>query len=277
MPILTFVTKQPRPEFDLWIKNAHPEIVIRERTVIDEFATQWHVDRALTKDRMDFMRREFRIDVFQTIEDVEIKLFMADMDSTIVSGETLDEMAKVAGIGEDIAEITARAMRGELDFEKALRERINLLKGQPSSLIDRVLNDMQFNEGAASLLEHLKSRGVYCVLVSGGFTDFTARVADMMGFDAHFGNTLDLKDGMFTGEVIPPILDKNFKLQKLLELKARLGLNPDQVMAVGDGANDLPMLEAAGIGVSYYGKPLLTDMLPNRVEFTDLSALAYLV
>lgn len=277
MPILTFVTPEPRTEFDLWVKQSHPEITIHARTVIDAHATRWVVGRTLSKDRLDYIRKEFHIDVFQTDDTNNIKLFIADMDSTIVNGETLDDMADMAGLGQEIANITDRAMRGELDFKAALIERVKKLEGQSASLIDRAFTRLRYNDGAEELMKHLKSNGVHCVLISGGFTQFTSYVAEDLGFDDHFGNELGVKDGLFTGEVIPPILDKNFKYQKLLELKARMGIATDQVMAVGDGANDLPMLQAAGLGIAYYGKKLLRDTIINRIDYTDLKSLIYLV
>lgn len=277
MPILTFVTPEPKAEFDLWVKQSHPEIKIRKRTVIDPYATRWETDRVLTKDRMDFIRKEFHIDVFQTEEENDIRLLIADMDATIVEGETLDDMAAMAGIGDEIAAITDRAMRGELDFKQALTERVKRLQGYPAALIDRVLNSMVYSSGVAELMAHLKARKVHCVLVSGGFTQFTARVAADLGFDAHFGNTLCVEDGIMTGAVAEPILDKNFKYQKLLELKARQGITAEQVMAIGDGANDVPMLEAAGVGIAYHAKPIVRDAIANRIDYTDLKSLMYLV
>jgi phosphoserine phosphatase len=251
----------------------------------------------LNKTQIDGIRQEFKIDVFQT-DGAAIKLFMADMDSTIVNGETLDDMAEIAGIGDKVADITARAMAGELDFEGALMERVGLLKGQPASIIDEALFRMTLNKGAEKLLNHLKSKDIYCVLVSGGFTQFTSDVAEHLEFDAHFGNILltgqttnvqDItflaqnvpaiippEDLVITGEVGKPILDKNFKQKKLQELQNAMQFNASEIMGIGDGANDLPMLKAAGVGVAYYGKPLLRESLINQINYTDLSSLIYL-
>ena len=302
MPILTIVTPEPKPEFDLWIKKSYPDIAIEHRHIIDDRAVEWVISQSLHKDILDKIRAEHKVDIFQFEKKPNIRLFVADMDSTIVSGETLDDMAEIAGIGDKIAAITERAMKGELDFEEALRERVNMLAGQPASLIDQTLDALRYNKGAKELLLHLKSKDIYCVLISGGFTQFTTIVADKLGFDDHFGNqlvmaprTIESKyrlpflgqtdplvippDNMtfFTGEVKTPILDKMFKRDKLLQLQSDMGLKNNQTMAIGDGANDLPMLQAAGLGVGYHGKPLLKEALENRIDYTDLRSLIYIL
>jgi phosphoserine phosphatase len=298
MPYLTFVTPNPEKDFDLWIKKSHPDITIDDRVILDDHAVRWAVEKTITKEVLDAIRHEFKIDILQT-EGTPIKLFMADMDSTIVSGETLDDMAALCGIGEQIASITDRAMRGELDFEAALNERVALLKGMSVSIIDQALNEMCLNNGAEALLKGLKSKEIYCVLISGGFTQFTSYIADQLGFDAHYGNVLltepqqDVRDISFlgqgapaivppdqlvlSGEVQKPILDKHFKHQKLKELQSKMNLEPSEIMAIGDGANDLSMLQAAGVGVAYFGKPLLQETLINQINYTDLSSLIYLI
>jgi phosphoserine phosphatase len=276
MHVLTFVTPKPQKDFDLWIKKSHPDIPIEDREVIDDRAVNWFVQEALPKDGCDAIRQEFRVDVFQQkMDQREKKLFLADMDSTIVAGETLDDMAFKAGLGDKIAAITDRAMRGELDFEQALKTRVGMLAGLSTDIIEETLNELIINSGADQLLTHLKSKEVYCVLISGGFTQFTSVVADRLGFDAHFGNELIIEDSVLTGNVKLPILDKNFKRQKLDDLAKQMDLRPHETMAIGDGANDLPMLKAAGFGVGYYPKPLLKDTLINRIEHTDLSSLIY--
>ncbi len=276
MHVLTFVTPNPTQDFDLWIKKSHPDIIIDDRTVLDDRAVRWNIQNPLDKNIIDAIRREFRVDVFQT-NATAIKLFMADMDSTIVSGETLDDMAKLVGIGDKVADITERAMRGELDFEAAIDERVSLLAGMSTDIIGQALGAMTLNKGAWELLAHLKYKGVYCVLISGGFTQFTSAVANDLGFDVHFGNELIIKGDVLTGEVQRPILDKNFKLQKLSDLKSQMQLIDDEIMAIGDGANDLPMLSNAGVGVAYHGKPILKNAMVNRIEYTDLSSLIYVV
>jgi phosphoserine phosphatase len=274
MPILTFVTPQPQNDFDLWVKKSYPDIVIETREVLDGFAVRWHVDNALSKATLDTVRQEFRIDVFQT-NGAPIKLFMADMDSTIVNGETLDDMAKLAGIGDKISAITERAMRGELDFEQAISERVGMLAGMDASIIDRALANSKPNNGAEDLLRHLKSKNIYCVLISGGFNQFTSHFAKKLGFNDHFGNELIIENGKLTGDVKCPILDKKFKAQKLSELMSSMSITADNIMAIGDGANDLPMLQSAGMGVAYHGKPTLRETMMNRIDYGDLSALRY--
>jgi len=185
-------------------------------------------------------------------------------------------MAELAGIGNEIATITTRAMRGELDFEQALVERVKMLSDKPKTLIDDALAEITLNSGAEKLLMHLKSKGIYCVLISGGFTPFTSFVAEKLGFDAHFGNELIMKDDCLSGLVKFPILDKDFKAKKLQEFKDQMQLNDTQTMAIGDGANDLPMLQSAGLGVAYHGKPLLRDTCMNRIDYGDLSTLCYI-
>jgi phosphoserine phosphatase len=276
MDVLTFVTPQPQPDFDLWIKKSYPNIMIENRVVLDDRAVQWYISQPLDKIIIDSIRREFRVDVFYT-DRTPIKLFMADMDSTIVHGETLDDMAALVGIGDKIAAITARAMAGELDFEQALLHRISMLKGFSTEIIDKTLHETQINSGAEELLNHLKKKNVFCVLISGGFIQFTSKIAEKLQFNAHFGNELVIHDQTISGDVKRPILDKHFKLQKLHELQNQMGLNPREIVAIGDGANDLPMLNAAGIGVAYHGKPILKDTLINQINYTDLSSLIYII
>jgi len=277
MPILTLVTPNKTPEFDMWIKNAYPDIAIEDRVVLcDCNAVQWMIKKSLSKDILDAIRAKFRVDVIQQDEPNDIKLFMADMDATIVVGETLDDMASRAGVGGKISIITERAMRGELDFETALIERVGLLNEISADIIDETLHEMELNPGANVLLSHLKSRGVYCVLISGGFTQFTSKIAERLGFDAHFGNELIIQNGVLSGDVTRPILDKAFKRTKMDELKISMQLQASQIMAVGDGANDLPMLQGAGLGIGYYPKPLLKTTLVNTIEYTDLSTLRYM-
>jgi phosphoserine phosphatase len=279
MHVLTFVTSQPNADFDLWIKKSYPDIGIQDREILDMGkAVSWVVENEIDKLILDRIRKEFKIDIFQqNIDHRTKKLFMADMDSTIVSGETLDDMATLAGVGDEIAAITARAMRGELDFEQALRKRVGMLKNLPITIIEQAIDEMRLNAGAQQLLTHLKSSGIYCVLISGGFTQFTSVVADRLGFDQNLGNQLITDNGYLTGDVGTPILDKNFKAAKLKKLSTGMQLKSHETIAIGDGANDLDMLQNAGMGVGYYPKPLLQDALVNRIEYTDLSSLIYAI
>lgn len=203
------------------------------------------------------------------------KLLIADMDATMVAGETLDEIAAQAGIGEQVAAITARAMRGELDFETALNERVRLLTGQPSALLDKVLEAMTLNSGARTLVGTMKEAGATCVLVSGGFTFFTGAVAGLCGFDHHHGNNLGIMGEQLTGKVTLPILDKNAKLKFLNHYVQEAGIDLADSLAIGDGANDLPMLAAAGLGIGYHPKPLVEEALDSCIIHGDLTAALY--
>lgn len=213
----------------------------------------------------------------QLTEGRKKRLLIADMDSTMIEQECIDELADEAGVGAHVAGITARAMNGELDFEAALRERVGLLKGLPVAVIESVLRDrITLMPGGKTLLATMKAHGAYAALVSGGFTAFTARIAATLGFDENRANTL-LTDGeTLSGAVADPILGKQAKLDALLEISARLGITPKDAVAVGDGANDLAMLNRAGMGVALHAKPSVAAQCSVRVNHGDLTALLYL-
>ncbi|KNG93839.1 phosphoserine phosphatase SerB [Pseudaestuariivita atlantica] len=205
------------------------------------------------------------------------KMLLADMDSTMIEQECLDELADHVGVGDRVKAITARAMNGELDFEEAIDARVALLEGQPDSIIETVLESrITLMPGGPALLATMKANGAHAALVSGGFTAFTDAVARRLGFDEHRANTLLAKDGVLTGRVARPVLGREAKVEALEEITARLGLAPDDVLAVGDGANDLGMLGRAGLGVALHAKPAVQAACPVRVNFCDLTALLYL-
>ena len=204
-------------------------------------------------------------------------MLLADMDSTMIQQECIDELAAEAGVGERVAAITAAAMNGELDFDGALRERVGLLKGLPESVINEVLDKrITLMPGGSELIATMKVNGAYAALVSGGFTAFTGAIAEKLGFDENRANTLIAKDGLLTGDVGMPILGKQAKVDALEEITARLGISESDVLAVGDGANDLGMLKRAGTGVALHAKPSVAAQCDVRVNFGDLTALLYL-
>jgi phosphoserine phosphatase len=230
---------------------------------------RWEVWEGLQALRVDM--------VVQRAEGRKKRLLIADMDSTMIRQECIDELADEAGVGAHVADITARAMNGELDFDGALRERVSLLKGLPEAVIARVLRDrITLMPGGAVLLATMKANGAYAALVSGGFTAFTGAVAGQLGFDENQANTLHVTDGKLAGTVAEPILGKEAKLRALNEITARLGITPAEAIAVGDGANDLPMLLAAGTGVALHAKPRVQAECAARVNHGDLTALLYL-
>jgi phosphoserine phosphatase len=205
------------------------------------------------------------------------RLLIADMDSTMIEQECIDELADEAGVGAHVAGITARAMNGELDFEAALRERVGLLKGLPEKVIAEVLRDrITLMPGGPVLLATMKAQGTYAALVSGGFTAFTGAIAAKLGFDENRANTLLVAGGKLTGQVADPILGKAAKVEALEQIAARLGLTPADAMAVGDGANDLGMLHLAGAGVALHAKPSVAAQCRLRINHGDLTALLFL-
>ena len=202
-------------------------------------------------------------------------LLIADMDSTIITGETVDELAGYAGIGEQIAAITKRAMNGEMDFKAALRERVAMLKGLDLAALEKTWQRVRLTPGAVELVATMRSRGALTALVSGGFTFFTGKVAAKVGFDVHRSNLL-LDDGStLTGQVAEPILDRDSKLAALHDLAAQRGVKLAATLAVGDGANDLDMIHAAGLGIAFHPRPLVAEQARNKVGYADLRALLF--
>lgn len=205
------------------------------------------------------------------------RLLIADMDSTMIGQECIDELADLAGCGAEVAAVTARAMNGELAFEAALRARVALFAGADVALIDRVWTErIRFTPGGATLVATMKAHGARTALVSGGFTAFTARVAAALGFDLHRANTLHTDGSRLTGTVADPILGREAKVAALREIAAGMGIKPDAAIAVGDGANDLGMLHLAGMGVALHAKPSVQAQAELRINHGDLTALLYL-
>jgi phosphoserine phosphatase len=212
----------------------------------------------------------------QPAEGRKKKLFVADMDSTIIGCECLDELADFAGVKDKVSAITERAMRGEIGFEGALRERVAMLEGLKTIALQACYDErVRLNPGAWTLVQTLRAKGVRCVLVSGGFTFFTGRVAEAAGFQSDRANRFIVRDEVLTGEVAEPILGREAKLAALREESQRLGIDPGAAIAIGDGANDLAMIEEAGLGVAYRAKPVVAAQADCRIDHADLTALLY--
>jgi phosphoserine phosphatase len=205
------------------------------------------------------------------------RLFVADMDSTMIGQECVDELADFVGQKARVAAITERAMRGEIEFAPALRERVALLAGLPAAVVDEVIEKrVTLTPGARALVRTMRRDGAHTCLVSGGFTVFTARIAALIGFDEDRGNRLVVgKDGRFSGAVAEPVLGRDAKLETLTQLRARFGLARDETLVAGDGANDLLMIGDAGLGVAYRAKPMVAQAAAARIDHGDLTALLY--
>jgi phosphoserine phosphatase len=215
--------------------------------------------------------------VVQPLANRRKRLFVADMDSTMIGQECIDELADHVGVKPQVAAITERAMRGEIEFAPALRERVALLKGLPAAVVDKVIAErIRLTPGARTLVATLRANGAYTCLVTGGFTLFTARIAAMIGFDENRANRLVVDaDGRLTGEVAEPIFGREGKLATLIELRGRLGVAPEATLVAGDGANDIAMIAAAGLGVAYHAKPKVAQAAAARIDHGDLTALLY--
>ncbi|MEM9726099.1 MAG: phosphoserine phosphatase SerB [Pseudomonadota bacterium] len=232
-------------------------------------------DRALAALRADLA--DMDVNALTPRQATPKRLLIADMDSTMITVECIDEIADVHGVGAEVASITERAMQGELDFEGALRARVALLKGAPISTLETVWRErVQLSDGAEAAVRGMAARGARTALVSGGFTYFTTRVAAACGFHEHQANTLMEKDGVLTGEPGAPILGRDAKGAALARILSALDASPEQALAVGDGANDLDMIEAAGLGVAYRAKPVVAERADARLDRSDLTALLYL-
>ncbi|MDE7540865.1 phosphoserine phosphatase SerB [Gluconobacter sphaericus] len=199
-------------------------------------------------------------------------VLVADMDSTIVTGETLDELADLLGCGEEVAAITRASMNGELDFETALEQRVALLAGKPASVLEQVWESVTLTEGARELVQTMSRHNGRTALVSGGFTWFTQRVAELCGFDENYGNELEIADGKITGRLAGPILGPDAKRDHLERLTSERGVQLRAALTTGDGANDIPMLASAGLGLAFHAKPNVRRIIPTQINFASLRA-----
>jgi phosphoserine phosphatase len=225
-------------------------------------ASDMDVDIAFQKD--DIFRRNRRLVVF-------------DMDSTLIEAEVIDELAKEAGVGEQVIEITEAAMRGEIDFNESFRRRVALLKGLDASVLERIAERLPLTEGATELVGHLKALGFKTAILSGGFTYFGHFLQQKLGFDYVYANELDIRDGKVTGEVVGTIVNGERKAQLLREIAEKEGVRLEQTIAVGDGANDLPMLSIAGLGIAFRAKPLVRQSAKQAISTLGLDGILYLI
>ena len=208
----------------------------------------------------------------QPRDSTAIRLLICDMDMTIVAAETLDEVAERLGLGARIAAITTRAMNGEIDFNAALRERIAMLKGQPEQVFHDIVDDLELNPGASELVPAARAAGVHCVLISGGFAQVAEPVAQRLGFDEVYCNRLEVEEGCLNGSVHEPIVNADYKCNVLQRVAGERGIGLDACCAIGDGANDLPMIRAAGLGIAYHGKPVLRTASACLIDYTGLDS-----
>jgi phosphoserine phosphatase len=214
--------------------------------------------------------------VLQPVANRRKKLFLADMDSTMIRQECIDELAEYVGLKTHVAAITERAMRGDIAFEPALRERVALLKGLPVKVIDEVIDrKIKLTPGGRTLVATMRANGAFTCMVSGGFTLFTNRIAAMIGFDETRANILALKGDRLAGTVVEPIFSRDTKRAALVSLRERLKLGKDETLVAGDGANDLDMILEAGLGIAYHAKSKVADAAPARIDHSDLTALLY--
>lgn len=259
-----------------FLDGAHTDDLAKDEAVDIQFASTREL--AEIRRRLQEMVADLPVDIaVQPAAGRSKRLLIADMDSTIIGQECIDELADFAGLKPQVAAITERAMRGEIEFEPALRERVALLKGLPIETIDRVLAErIHLNPGAKELVATMRANGARAILVSGGFTAFVEPVAARAAFNESHANRLLADDDRLTGEVADPILGRSAKLAMLEDAIIRLGISAEDALAVGDGANDLAMIARAGLGVAYHAKPKVAEAADVRIDHGDLTALLFI-
>jgi phosphoserine phosphatase len=205
------------------------------------------------------------------------KLFLSDMDSTIIKQECIDELAHYAGVREEVSLITEKSMNGEISFTEAFVERVGLLKGMDVNVLDKVYLNIELNDGAEILLKNLCKRDIHTVLVSGGFTYFTDKLSKKLGFSENYANKLEILDNIITGKILPPVIDGKAKRDILDKITQKLNINRNDVVSVGDGANDVEMISNSALGVSYYGKNILKSRANAQINNTNLSSILFFI
>jgi phosphoserine phosphatase len=260
--------------------ESDPQWLASDEAVDLKLDVEWNQKQALNdiKTKISDLLQEHSFDfALQASEHRRKKLLISDMDSTIIGEECIDEIAYMAGIKPKIAAITERAMQGEIEFDAALRERVGLLKDLDTKALDTVISErLNLNKGARTLVQTMAANNAYCALVSGGFTFFTEKIAKLTGFHTTQANTLEIENDKLTGNVIPPILGSAAKKQALEQFINEQKISPEETLAVGDGANDLEMIKASGLGVAYYAKPIVAAEADASVNHTDLTTLLYM-
>jgi len=250
--------------------------ILKDDYAVDIFVSEYSEE--LVKDIRERLIRIGKYDIFvqKNNRKRKKKLLVADMESTIIRQEMLEEVAAEFGLRQEVTEITKKGLRGEVSFEDSLSERLNLLRGKGINEFEKLQSIISYNKGAEDLIKHMRSYGSKAILVSGGFDIFADKVSRDLGFYKYFANVLEVIEGKLTGNYIPPLIDAIGKANILKEEAKNLDLKLDEVMAIGDGANDLDMLNIAGVGVAYYAEDKVKENVPNQINYTDLQTLLYL-